>query len=243
VAKIKIGSLKLNKKEIMEDFYFILKQALESGRIRDMVAELNGDNSLDYRLSDSPVTIGALAYYKSLSDFNSLEHIYERTKKTNLEIPYVNLIDEQKMTITETIRGSIGSQGLCDWHAGSLLRQAFNKTLFSDLKICLGHTHPVIYPESGPVRKYGALCSRIIWRAADLRDIFIAQGDKIAEVMLDSGLCKKYGADYCEMLIRTKLFAPISKYASIMSPRTGQFGLFEIKDDGVVEYHPWQLQS
>lgn len=64
---------------------------------------------------------------------------------------------------------------------------------------------------------FGAICSDIYYRKTD-----------------------RFGADYLDMLALMKEYPDISRFHLIMSPLENQLGLFELKDNGCVIYHPWK---
>ena len=136
------------------DFYYRVKRAKEKRKnFLTLLMAWRGHPRIRLDISDKPVFITRHAAYKSPENgHNSLEDIFVSAGQLDREIPFVCLINPKTQIIEETIRGSIGIFGFCDWHKGKLLQRAYAKARERKLKIMLGHTHP---------QNYGPVCSSI----------------------------------------------------------------------------------
>lgn len=137
----------------MRDFYDEASKAVEKCGEQLLLRKWRGHPRIHLDVSPDPVFITKHAAYKSTKNgHNSLEDIFVSAGKLGREIPFVCLIDAKLRLIKETIRGSTGTFGLCDWKKGDLLKKSFTEAMAKRLKIMLGHTHP---------EGYGAVCSNI----------------------------------------------------------------------------------
>lgn len=217
----------------IEDFCTTVRRALKEP-IGYFYYEHSSDTSLDLAISSKPVIIKPYAFYESESKYNSLEFILRRSTELHREIPFVGIIDEQNLVVSEFIKGKIGDAGVCDWDEGPLLKKAYKKASKLNSKVSLGHTHP-----SG----FGAVCSSIGYTKKELKE---CKDDEVAKWMLETEMYEEHGADYCLMLYKSQNVDLISTYCWIMSPgfwkgEPDQIGVFEVKEKGKIVYHPWKI--
>jgi hypothetical protein len=223
------------------DFYDILAENIKSNSVNKLISKLNGDQNISLLLAQKNkiIRIKPQAFYERLSGENSLEYIFNRTKQYGFEIPFSGLIDESTLTIHRIFKGCDGNNDCCDWTKENLINKSKEHASKKDLKVALGHTHPVFLKENGKISKaYGALCSKIYYSEEELERF----GDRISKQILDSELYKKYGGDYCEMFMRSK-GELMSDYFFIMSPRLEQLGIFRIEEDGKITYYKWVINK
>lgn len=221
----------------MKDICPKIDKVLREDSLAIFILEFCADYTLDYLVSSKTVLIEPYAFYQSESRLNSLEYIFKRSYQKKLEIPFIGIMDEKTLTVSEFIRGEDGDAGVCDWEKGSLLKKAYSKAEKLNKKVSLGHTHPY---------GFGAVCSIIHYKAKDYR-CFIKEKkllgleDKISKKILETKLYKKYGGDYSIMWTMFEEIPLISKFAWIMSPGENQIGVFEIREKGKIIYHPWKI--
>lgn len=138
---------------MIQDFYDKVKAAKRRCGERSLLRKWRGHPCLHLDVSALPIFITKHAAYRSgKNGRNSLEDIFESAARINREIPFMCLINTGPLIIEETIRGSAGTFGLCDWKKGDLLKRAMAKARSSGLRIMLGHTHPP---------GYGSVCSNV----------------------------------------------------------------------------------
>lgn len=188
------------------DFSDQIKQAIDNQNINSVTVDNNGDWNLKYDYSSTIIRISAAAYFKSISQFNSLEYFDQLAREINRELPFICLIDESQLLITKTYMGEIGQPGYCEWDA-NLIATALELARDSFCKIMLGHTHP---------HGFGALCSGIYYKRTD-----------------------DFGGDYLDLMDHITHDDLISNFHLIMSPFDNQLGIFEVKTEGRITYHPW----
>lgn len=223
----------------MDDFYYILKEHIEQGRLNELIYKWNADPNLTYALSDVPVIVSKDAYYKSKSGKNSLENIFETGRKLGIEVPFAGLFDENDLRVEKFYKGVNGTRHMCYWEKGKLLQNTLQEAEERALDVTLGHAHPVFFTTKGKIaRAYGALCSRVYYEKADLK----GQLSEMSQELLRTGLYKEYGGDYCEIFLHS-LKAHTSTYSWILSPRLNQAGVAKYMADGIVEYHPWIIDE
>ena len=234
----------------MEDFYNLIEHALENDYIDKLVQDYKGDSTLTYSISSEVVTIPNNVF----SGKNSLENIsnkskgrYEYTQENGkigkylaIEIAFAGIFDEKNLNLKEILIGGVGNQTACFWEDGKLLKNSYRKAKESGLKVILNHTHPVIQRNEGEIRNYGALPSWVPYECEEDFNNYV-KDEKIKNMLKNSGLCEKYGADYCEILVRSKNVKNTSNFAMIMSPRLNQLGIFQLKEEGQIIYHPWKI--
>jgi|GEM_PF-2614256 len=215
------------------DFYDILNDSIKSNSVDKLVSELNGDPNVALLLApeDHVMKIKPEAFYKKLSSKDSLEYIFDSSRKSGFEIPFSGLIDESILTLFKTFKGCTGNKSFCYWTHGTLLDRSREYALNNDFEVGLGHSHPV-----NRGNKYGALCSNISYTRKELEGF----KDETSKKILESGLYEKYGGDYCEMLVRSK-DKLMSKYFIIMSPKLGQMGIFRLEEGGRTIFHRWTV--
>lgn len=222
----------LNKR--ISDYYNPVRTALREGGIGPLFHNSSGDLSLNLAISPELVTIRPYAFYESESKYSSLEAILRRSHELHREIPFIGILDERTLVVSEFIKGRIGDAGECDWDEGPLLKKAYKKASELNSKVSLGHTHPT---------GFGAMCSSVYYDKKDLKKC----NDDVAKWMLETKIYKDYGADYCLMLYNSQNIPLISTYCWIMSHEfwgePAQIGVFEIKEKGKVIYHPWQIKN
>jgi hypothetical protein len=211
-----------------QDFYFVVKKALKSGTLPDLIVRFRADPGLRPEISPLPVIIAPEAYYRRLSGRDSLEHIADITRKTNREVAFAGIIDERSREVKRFIKGRIGDCHSCDWDKGSLLRKARHQAAEMGGQISIGHSHPVFYNEGDDKKSER-------YEKSYLKKF----SDKTSRQILRSGLYRKYGSDYCSMYAKLKTGKLISDFFWILSPRLNQIGVFEIRPAGRVIYHPW----
>jgi hypothetical protein len=211
----------------VEDFFEIVKKKVNENSIEKLLSEWNADPNIKLSISKKPVLILSSAFYEAKNK-DSLKNIYDKSGKLKKEIPYAGIIDQDDFLISRFIKGHLGCDSYCDWEKGKLLKVAKKETSENDLKISLGHTHP---------KSYGAICSKVYWTKKELREM----SGKTIEYILNSKIYEKYGGDYSEMFAWTKIDQKMSKIFSIMSPRENQIGFFEVKEQGNIIYHPWNI--
>ncbi len=222
----------------MQDFHRLVKEALEEDRVKNFLKDWNADKNIKLSLSPAYVHIKKNAFFKDTSGVNSLQHIYQRSKQTNDEIAFTAIFDPDFLTIHEIIKGRTGDSNACDWNKGNLLKESYKQADIVRYKVMLCHTHPKKKWTNGKPKPYGAICSKIKWTKKDLKAV---HDDGIAKKMLDTGIYKTYGGDYCEMYMRAKEEEKVCDHFLIISPRCNQLGIFKIKSKGRVVYHPWIL--
>ena len=227
----------------MRDFYFKIRKAIGNNTIERLIKDFSADPKLHYGISSKVVTInfeGGLdlrkIYERSLGKFRYNEE-KEKGVYLAIEIPFVGIFDPAKLIFHRFLMGHTGSKDMCCWLEGGFLEDVCKKAQELDMKIALGHTHPVVVPDNGPERAYGAICSRIDWTKDDL----IKFGDWLSLKRLETGIYKKFGGDYGAIWTLVQENELISNFALIMSPALNQLGIFEVNDGGSIVYHPFQI--
>lgn len=228
----------------MKDFYFEIKKALKNKRIQGLIKQFNADPNLIYKISPKIITISTSALLeleeiskKSLGNFK-YQNKEEKGTFVAIEIAFSGVFNPIKYRFCAFIEGNTGDQNMCSWTEGNLLELSFKKARKLNMKISLGHTHPVIIPNSGQKRTYGAICSKVYWTKEQLE----AFGDELALKQLETGIYKRFGGDYGEMWTLFQKEKLISNFALIISPALNQLGVFEVNENGVIVYHPWEIK-
>ena len=224
----------------MEDFCNLIRQALEQNSIKRFLHKWNADPNLKFSVSSDCVFISDYAFSKSRSGYNSLEHIYHRSDELDREIPFAAIFDEKNLLVLEFIKGMIGKKDGCAWDDGTLLSRSFAKADSKETKVSLGHTHPFKpLKKQGAIysRRGGAICSDARFTKKELKDY----GEEFSLKILESGIYKNYGADYCGLLQMIKMEKLVSGFSWIFAPGLNQIGVFEAKEEGNIVYHPWKI--
>ncbi len=216
---------------MLNDFGDMVRDACEQGTTKKLLERWNADPNIRLEWNSVPITVSKDAFCKTQHGDESLEGVAALADYKNREIPFTCLFDATTLRVTQVLRGEIGSFGLCDWEAGTLLSQSRAASKQQNCQVSLGHTHP---------KGYGAICSDVYWDKDDL----VKLNDPASAWTLRSGLYRTWGGDYTEMYAR-RMLEPrlISRFAWILSPREQQAGVFEILSQGRVCYHPWHLET
>ncbi len=216
---------------MLRDFGDAVRDACEQGTTKKLLERWNADPNIRLEWSSAPVIVSQGAFHKDARDNESLEDVADLADHKNREIPFTCIFDEPSLRVTRMLRGEVGSFGLCDWEAGTLLSQSRAALRQQKYRISLGHTHP---------KGYGAICSDVYWDEEDLSKF----KDPASAWTLRRGLYRTWGGDYTEMYAR-RMLEPrsISRFAWILSPRENQAGVFEILHRGRVRYHPWYVEK
>jgi hypothetical protein len=176
------------------------------------------------------VYISRESFYKKKSGANSLESIWETSMSRNVEIPFAGIFDEKNNRIVDFCIGLFGELGSCSWDSENFLAEIYYRAGSIGGNIVLGHTHP---------RHYGAICSNVRWSKETVESLMFYHPEMYKPI-IDAGLHKNFGGDYCEMLAR-KSRPHIYNLFFILSPKENQIGIFEIHEKGRVVYRPWAL--
>ena len=107
-----------------------------------------------------------------------------------------------------------------------------------NVKVSLGHTHPVFGTDSKINRMYGGIPSRIPYSNEE-EVLGWVKDDRVAQAMIKSKIYEKHRGDFCEILARAQIISLVSYFSWILSPALNQLGIFEVKEGGKVIYHPW----
>jgi hypothetical protein len=212
----------------MEDFFHKVQSAIQNNSVGSLFKKYNADPNIKIGISLDIITIDSKAFYETNN--NSLTFIFNEAYRTNNEIAFSGLIDENNLYISEFVRGETGDHNGCDWDSGDLLPYSYERALDQGNKVILGHTHPA---------SYGAICSNRYWSKWQLEKY----KDFVTLKNLETGLYRKYGGDYCELYIRAMEDHFISNFSAIMNPWENHLGIFELdlNKKGSVIYHPWQI--
>lgn len=217
----------------MKDFYYEVKEAFGNASLPRLIEENYADPNLSYSFNDEPIFLNNSVFSGGVSRLNSLDYIFEKSRKTNNEIPFALIIDENNV-IDFSFKGKEGTASYCDWKSGNLLSRSEEFAKEKNKKIVLGHTHPVFIRGGKIFEKYGPICSDAYYKERHLRG-----DDLCSKFIFNSGMYKKFGGDYCEMLFWSKQNS-FSDFFVIASPRVDSFGVFRIEDGGKIIYHPWK---
>jgi len=241
----------MDLEDLFKDFSSEFSQAIEQGlptKEEFIEKKYKGDPTLDYSISKEIVKISPKVIYEQLGGQNTLEYIssYSQSLKSEgclaMEIAFSALIDESSLKIIQVIVGEVGNSGECDIDAGVLLKNSYAAAEKTKTKVSLGHTHPVFTLENGladPKRTYGAIPSLIPYTSKKQVKASFRNNEKLANEIIRTEIYKQYRGDYVELYMRPQLEPLISNYAMILSPVLKQLGIFEVKEKGVIVYHPW----
>lgn len=238
----------------MKDIYYEIKNCIKNGSLSELIQRLRGDPTLTYSISQEPVFISSNAFFKSKGGKNSFEHIFNQSYGRfeyheqdesgiflAIEIAFSGIFDINKRRLHECIIGETGNKDMCSLEDGDLLRLSYEKAKKLGMLVSLGHTHPVILPKGGEMRKYGALPSCIPFTEENIKEY--VKDSSIVNVILESGIYRKYGGDYCEIYTRFQNVKLISNFSWIMSPALDQLAVFEVQGEGKVIFHPWIIDK
>ena len=255
---------------MVEDLFDLLSAALACGEVYQLRLKLNGDDTLEYRVSDDlSCTILESAYQKLMEMMNW-------AAEDNLERPFFFIVDESNMAALDIVIGDSGSAGYCE-HDGNFVLRAVSRLremqeLHSgNLKLSRGHSHPVFdtmweilgYPSpEDDSTQFGCFPSNIFgslktWKKRrDEIDTFEDPGAwEARKRVIEEIITKEQYTTYCEDYLESyhASFSPgfngpipdtASKLHWIVTPRIPQIGVFEVlqEEKGVVVYHPWSIE-
>lgn len=233
----------------MRDFSYDIRDAINDGTLSELVNKCSGDETLAYSYDERPYIILPKAFdsdecimavaQASQGHFPYEQPDGEKGYSLANEIPFTSIINERFLTITLVKSGELSSKDDCSWDKGDLLLLS-RRYAMDPLKVMLDHVHPHIVPENGPVRTYGPMPSRIFYGDENEIDANVLDGE-VARQMKKNDFYKRHGGDYCEIYLRAQIRPWISTSAIILSPGMGAMGIFEVKSEGRVVYHPWTV--
>jgi len=255
-----------------EDVAALIEQALATseGALRRLRRRLNGDPSLQYRVTESQQVVRI-----SVEVWQFFERLFRDGAGDNRERPFIVVMDERRRRAVAAVLGEVGSQDCCEHTPGSIARahaEAQALGLGDAALLAFGHTHPVFEDDvCGPYgstmgcmqdfqrvvpRAFGGFPSSIFgtkdeWLhlRAEAAASSCASAREAADAVLRERLYKRHGGDYCASLVRQKLLCdPLqiqrcSEFEWILSPRLRQIGCFQPKPQGNIVYFKWVVEA
>eukprot|EP01006_Ploeotia_vitrea_P016478 TRINITY_DN47165_c0_g1_i1.p1 TRINITY_DN47165_c0_g1~~TRINITY_DN47165_c0_g1_i1.p1 ORF type:complete len:300 (+),score=45.97 TRINITY_DN47165_c0_g1_i1:67-900(+) len=204
------------------------------------------DSTIEYQLNlDEPVHIGPKAWATIIS-------LFELSEQDNRERPFLMAMNEDTLYAEACFLDNPGSEGDCE-HSTEHIMQTKQYADDRQLSVSFGHTHPVFYWQN-ETRTFGALPSNIFlpkefWEE-EMNKPENQHARSAFKEILDSKIYKRHPDDYiCSLFATTRAdwnppgFGKASRFHWIITPRLRQVGVFEVKDGGVVVYHPWKLAT